>query len=96
MVHYEKGSIEIEAKLPSIVNGPPVVGDWDTDGDNDIIIPCINGFVGLRVTKGSGNPIFVVLFGILMFAIPVLYITHKPSKLKPPKQSKRSAETATL
>jgi hypothetical protein len=43
LLDAETGYVQVESRLPTVVNGPVVVGDWDSDGDNDIIVPCING-----------------------------------------------------
>jgi len=88
------GNLEAEAKLSSVVNGPVIIGDWDSDGDNDLIVPCINGFVGLRVTKGSGTPLYSIMFGVIILALPILYFSDKTANAKS-KRSKQQQRTTT-
>eukprot|EP00012_Vannella_robusta_P008163 CAMPEP_0206192598 /NCGR_PEP_ID=MMETSP0166-20121206/6056_1 /ASSEMBLY_ACC=CAM_ASM_000260 /TAXON_ID=95228 /ORGANISM="Vannella robusta, Strain DIVA3 518/3/11/1/6" /LENGTH=821 /DNA_ID=CAMNT_0053609129 /DNA_START=92 /DNA_END=2558 /DNA_ORIENTATION=- len=81
------GSVEAESRLPTVANGPIVVGDWDSDGDFDIIVPCINGFVGMRITNGSGTPLYSIMFGLIILALPILYFANQPAKKKKSKPS---------
>lgn len=39
-------------------------------------------FVGLRVTNGSGTPLYALLFGIIIIALPILYFANQPATKK--------------
>ena len=71
------GRLEAETRLPSVVNGPAISGDWDSDGDTDIIVPAIDGLIGLRVTKGSSTPLYSIMFGIILATLPILYLANQ-------------------
>jgi len=52
----------------------PVIGDFDNDGLNDIIIVTPNAYYGYSITRTSGSMLFSGLVLLLMLAMASLYV----------------------
>ena len=56
-------------KLPHAPIAPPVLADFSADGIADIIVPCSQAVLGLRVATGAGSLLQKLLFCFLALAV---------------------------
>lgn len=68
----------LRAELPLIVGDPvisrPIIGDFDSDGLNDIILMTPKGFYGYRITRRLGGELFSFLVLGLLFLIVTIFV----------------------
>jgi len=68
------GSLIGGGQFPLPPTGLPVVGDFNNDGYNDIIIETNNGFYGFAQVRGTGSVLFRVLIAVLLIILIALSI----------------------
>jgi len=57
-----------------IITGPPVIGDFNNDGLNDIIVFGNDGLYGYSLQKGASSVIFPVLVLILIGVMGYIFV----------------------
>lgn len=68
----ELGVIDTEGYAPIT---PPIIGDFNNDGENDIIIITRNTIDGYILRRESGSILFEMLIGILLFSMTIIWLT---------------------
>lgn len=68
----ELGIIDTDGYAPI---SPPIIGDFNNDGENDVILITRNSIDGYILKKESGSILFEVLIGILLFSMTVIWLT---------------------
>uniref|UniRef100_A0A7S0I2L2 FG-GAP repeat-containing protein n=1 Tax=Hanusia phi TaxID=3032 RepID=A0A7S0I2L2_9CRYP len=85
----ETGQIVAEFGLPDVPTGPPVVGDFDKDGYNDLIIQTRTGLTGMSINPARHRkPLSFVLGGILLIIASAMFLNQVAQRRGSGKKSK--------
>jgi outer membrane protein assembly factor BamB len=61
---------------------PPVIGDFNNDGLNDIILLSQRGLHGYAIQQGAGSMLFPIIILTLMVVITYLLVQHEHSSMQ--------------
>mmetsp|Transcript_41214 Transcript_41214/g.66839 ORF Transcript_41214/g.66839 Transcript_41214/m.66839 type:complete len:705 (+) Transcript_41214:47-2161(+) len=84
-------------QLPEVPTGPIVIGDFNNDGLNDVLVPTRLAYYGLTLKKTPGSRILALFVGAFLIAISAVfgynYLLEKPGgRGAPSKSLKRSTD----
>ncbi|XP_062582236.1 uncharacterized protein LOC134244004 isoform X2 [Saccostrea cucullata] len=71
LVDLVSGNLLAEHSLPCHPTAPLIVGDFDNDGVNDVIVTCSLGYIGFSLHHKT-NHIFTALYGLTVFILIIL------------------------
>ncbi|XP_061189984.1 uncharacterized protein LOC133197792 isoform X2 [Saccostrea echinata] len=71
LVDLVSGNLLAEHSLPCHPTSPLIVGDFDNDGVNDVIVTCSLGYIGFSLHHKT-NHIFTAMYGLTVFSLIIL------------------------
>jgi len=82
LVSPDDGVIFTESHTPGIINAPPIIFDWDSDGFNDIIFSTANGFYGWRLESTTSSFLYPIISIVFIIALVIIAFTRGRSSKK--------------
>ncbi|KAL5021730.1 hypothetical protein ScPMuIL_000885 [Solemya velum] len=74
LVDLKEGKLLAEHSIPAPPTGPLVVGDFDNDGINDLIVTCKRGYIGFAV-KRQWNHMYTAMY-VTAVVLLILLTAH--------------------
>eukprot|EP00823_Brevimastigomonas_motovehiculus_P006167 TRINITY_DN4981_c0_g1_i1.p1 TRINITY_DN4981_c0_g1~~TRINITY_DN4981_c0_g1_i1.p1 ORF type:complete len:882 (-),score=169.57 TRINITY_DN4981_c0_g1_i1:218-2863(-) len=69
----EGGVLRTETPINDLTMSPPIIGDFNNDGFNDIILVGTQGYYGFLCVRSIGFKLLTVLVGILLVAMLIAF-----------------------
>nr|XP_054764220.1 uncharacterized protein LOC129270907 [Lytechinus pictus] len=81
LLSLETGNVLAEHSLPCQPTAPVVIGDFDDDGLNDVIVQCSHSYLGFSIQRYSGYWVTAFIGLAVVVIVTTLVATCTPKEL---------------